>query len=71
MSEWISVKERLPKPYKPVWIFWRDREVLIGWRIPGECCEEQPSWGFYSWEDEKVKWANWWLPIGNKPEPPK
>lgn len=71
--EWISVKDKLPKPDEPVWIYWKDRDVLIGWRtyhgLEAFLCP--PSEGWYSWEDEKCRWVNWWMPIDNKPLPPK
>lgn len=62
---WISVIERLPKPYEPCWIYWRDRQVLIGWRVYEK--EEEfttlPHEGWYGTQDEKVRWTHWWFPI--------
>lgn len=72
MSEWISVKDRLPRPFKNVWIYWRDREVLIGHRTyhGKEELDQPANEGWYSIEDEKCRWTNWWMPI-KKPEAPK
>ncbi len=71
--DWINVKDRLPQPDEPVWIYWRDREVQIGWRTyhGKEAIECEPNEGWYSWEDGKCKWTNWWMPITNKPKPPE
>lgn len=75
--KWISVYESLPDPFDVVWIYWRDREVLMGCRTyVGEeaikCC---PTEGWYSFEDMKCRWTNWWMPINgsnfqDKPDPP-
>jgi len=73
--EWINVKNSLPTPYQVVWIFWRDSEVLLGCRVY-EGIEETrcpPSEGWYSFEDEKCRWTDWWMPITSsldKPKPP-
>lgn len=71
-NKWISVKERLPKPFEPCWIYWRDREVSLGWRTyEGE--EEKttpPEEGWYSLNEEKCRWTYWWMPI-DKPQKPK
>lgn len=65
MNEWISVFDELPPAFTPVWIYWRDREVLLGcYTYEGEdvppkgdeCCAE----GWYSFDDEKVRWCYWW-----------
>lgn len=74
MSEWISVKDKLPKKNELVWIYWRDREVLIGYRYHHED-EYDPEEGWISvlWVsvlDEKARWANYWMPIPI-PKPPK
>ena len=73
MSEWISVLDRLPDFEEPVWVYWKDSEVLIGWRIykREETQRANPYEGWYSWEDNKYRWASWWMPIEPKPEPPK
>lgn len=62
---WISVKDSLPKPFEVVWIYWRDREVLLGCRIYDGQDEftSEPSDGWYSFADEKCRWANWWQRI--------
>lgn len=75
--EWISVRDRLPKTDEPVWIYWRDRDVVIGWyTLYGEERErkiqqdlQHEEW--YSWEYEKCRWTNWWMPIGDKPSVPE
>ena len=75
--EWISVKERLPDPWQVVWIYWRDREVLLGCRTYEREEEKQcdSTEGWYSFEDEKCKWTNWWMQINassfDKPSPPQ
>jgi len=68
--KWISVIDQLPKAFEPCWIFWRDRQVLIGWRTvePTEAGAE-PNELWYSTEDEKCRWTNWWMPI-QKPGKP-
>lgn len=77
MTEWISVYDQLPNPFTPVWIYWRDREVLIGcYTYEGKDTEEcEPNSGWYSYSDEKCRSTNWWMPIGkstiDKPFPPK
>ena len=60
MSTWISVKDSLPDPWHVVWIYWRDREVLLGCRT---IVEENPSDGWYSFDDGKCRWTNWWMPV--------
>lgn len=69
--EWISVEDRLPQLNEPVWIYWRNREVVIGWKTT---LQGEPSEGWYSFHGgDKCRWAKWWMPIDlkNKPEPPK
>lgn len=71
--EWISVDERLPRPFEHVWIFWRDREILIGYRtyVDDEEKSQPADEGWYSTEDDKCRWAHWWAPIikpMNKPD---
>lgn len=75
--EWISVKNDLPKPFEVVWIYWRDREVLLGCRTydNDERYNTEPSEGWYSFEDEKCRWTHWWQRIDasnlDPPLPPK
>ncbi len=75
--EWINVKDCLPKPFEVVWIYWRDREVLLGCRVyvGNEETECDPSEGWYSFDDDKCKWSNFWLRVDSstldKPLPPK
>ena len=59
---WISVENELPKPFEVVWIYWRDREVLLGCRTY-ELEHYDPSEGWYQFEDEKCRWTHWWMPI--------
>ena len=64
MSEWISVKDHLPDLLELVWIYWRDREVDLGCRTDAHYdLHNQPSWGWYSFQDQKGGWAHWWQPI--------
>lgn len=35
--DWISVKDRLPNLDEPVWIYWKDREVVIGHKTAIDC----------------------------------
>ena len=67
MTEWISVKDRLPKAWEPCWIYWKDSEVVIGCRTY-EPDEQDPTDGWYEYEN-KVRWANYWMPI-SKPDKP-
>ncbi len=69
MSEWISVKEKLPHQWEKVWVFWRDREVHVGYRTYA-IDEYEPNEGWYSLYDEKCRWANYWMPL-NKPKKPQ
>lgn len=64
VTEWISVFEELPKPDQTVWIWWRDREVVVGCKVDYEC---DPDWGWYSFEDDKCKWTKFWSPIRLSP----
>jgi len=72
MTEWTNVKDRLPKPMERVWIYWRDNEVVVGFRTyqGKEEIEQPPNEGWYSLEHDKCRWTNWWMPI-EIPEPPK
>lgn len=56
---WINVKNELPKAFEVVWIYWKDRQVLLACRTY-EPFEYEPSEGWYSFEDDKCKWAHWW-----------
>jgi hypothetical protein len=60
--EWISVEDELPKPFEIVWIFWRDKEVLLGCRTYEGAEEKEcpPSEGWYSFSDEKCRWTHYW-----------
>jgi hypothetical protein len=65
--EWISVYDSLPPVDEPVWVYWRDRKVLIGWK---SCLDSDPANEWYCWEDGKFRWTYWWMPISGKPTPP-
>ena len=66
---WISVKDKLPPKNHLVCVYWRDREVLIGYHMHNEN-EYEPTEGWVSISDEKSRWANFWMPL-EKPEPPE
>jgi len=57
--KWIGVKDELPKQFEVVWVYWRDREVLLACRTH-KPNEYEPCEGWYSFEDDKCKWVNWW-----------
>lgn len=61
--EWINVKERLPKSFEVVWIYWRDKEVLLGCRTFEVDLTDDPSENWYSFSDEKARWTKWWMPV--------
>jgi|GEM_PF-5677458 hypothetical protein len=69
---WISVKDRLPDLFEIVWIYWRDREVLLGCRTADD---SEPNECWYSFEHQKCRGTNWWQKVTSynfdKPEPPK
>jgi hypothetical protein len=69
MNEWIMVTERLPRPFQPVWIYWRAKEVLIGCRIyeGDEETRYSPIEGWYSFEDEECRCTFFWMPIEGPP----
>jgi hypothetical protein len=70
---WINVKDRLPKPFELVWIYWRNRDVLLGCRVyEGKQENEQPpDQGWYSIDDDKCRNTIWWQYYRiDKPEPP-
>lgn len=73
---WIKVTDDLPNPFEVVWIYWRDREVLLGCRtyIGKEEFICDPAEGWYSFEDQKCRWTNFWKRIDDscldKPDPP-
>lgn len=73
MNEWISVKDKVPPIFEVVWVYWRDREVLLACKMDGEGTEPSENW--YSFEDEKCRWAHWWIPVNeytwDKPKPPE
>lgn len=70
---WMNVKDSMPKPYEVFWIYWRDREVLLGC-ITDAWDDSHPEWGWYSFEDEKCKWAFHWQRVDrinfDNPKPP-
>lgn len=75
---WIKVSDKLPQPFEVVWIYWRDREVLLGCRTyedDPDGKKYEPSEGWYSFEDEKARWTHWWMSVKDsgldKPNPPQ
>lgn len=77
MTDWIKCTDRLPNPFEPVWIYWRDREVLLGCRTyQGEeaiICD--PCEGWFSFEDDKCRWTHYWMKVDqsnfDRPNPPE
>ena len=75
--EWIKVTKQLPNPFEVVWIYWRDREVILGCRIyqGNEAIKCDASEGWYSFEDYKCKWTHWWQRVSannlDRPYAPK
>lgn len=75
--EWINVKDSMPEPWDVVWIYWRNQEVLLGCKTyeGAEYRNCSPSEGWYSFEHEKCRGTNWWLPVTrasfDKPDAPK
>lgn len=59
MSEWISVKDRLPKELREV-MFYDGEEMWIGYRLGGLWCED-----YFTFKESKI---THWMPL---PEPPK
>ena len=57
VQEWISVKDRLPKPFEDVLVF-RDGKVSIDYH-------EEDGWFAYDFNGER---ATHWMPL---PPPPK
>jgi len=66
--KWISVRQRLPKPFHPVWIFHKDNEVIIGYRAL-LINSRSPEEGWFTFTDNNVVWTNYWMPLV-KPNPP-
>lgn len=69
MSDWISVKDRLPEHHVPVLAVMAD-ECLSGYVYVAQRIEDgfwsfQKGYGFVICTDEKIKW---WMPM---PESPK
>lgn len=73
MMKWINVKDELPKPFEVVWAYWRNREVLLACKVDNiNHCEPEECW--YSFEDNKCRWVNYWMRVESnldKPEPPE
>lgn len=73
MTEWINVNDKLPSQDEPVWIFWRNEEVVIGWRTLSQPVGI-PHEHWYSYHGgDKERWTYFWMPIDlkNKPQRPK
>lgn len=74
ITDWINVQDEVPPPWLVVWVYWRDREVLLGCKTEKrDECEPTDCW--YSFEDGKCRFTNWWMPVNagtfDGPEPPK
>jgi hypothetical protein len=71
--KWTKVKDDLPKPFEVVWIYWRNREVLLGCKTDDdEHCEPEECW--YSFDYEKCRRTHFWMRVSdslNKPSPPR
>lgn len=74
--KWFKVQDKLPDPWDVVWVYWRNREVLLGCRTyeGEEAIKCPPEEGWYSFSDEKCRWTHWWMPVTRQsyepPEPP-
>lgn len=73
---WTNVKDGLPDPFEVVWIYWRDKEVLLACRTydNDERYSTEPSEGWYSFEDEKCRWTHYWMSVKSsldKPDAPQ
>lgn len=75
MNEWINVKDSIPSPFQVVWIYWRDREVVLGCRIVELAEGDNPSEEWYSFDHEMCRWTHWWQPVSSsnwdKPKKPQ
>jgi hypothetical protein len=58
MTDWISVKDRLPNLKEIVWIYWRDQEVLLGCKAYET---NEPQHGWYSFGHMKARYTRWWM----------
>ena len=73
--KWINVVDELPKPFEVVWVYWRNREVLLACKTYTE--EDQKKynceleWGWYSFEDEKTGSASLWMRVEDSLDEPK
>lgn len=68
--KWISVYDSLPDVDEPVWIYSRDREVVVGWKTERPY-ESEPEECWYSYlGGDKSRWTYWWRPITECPNPP-
>lgn len=67
--EWISVEDRLPDLFEIVWIYWRNREVILGCKTASDC-EANECW--YSFDDEKCRFTDFWMSHKDHPiDPPE
>lgn len=73
--KWIKCADKLPKIYEVVWIYWRDREVLLGCKLFEEDENSYPSEQWYSFADDKCRSSKYWQPVDgtnyDKPDPPE
>lgn len=71
MMEWIKVSDRVPDVEEPVWVYWKGKEVVIGWKTAYDC---EPSECWYSHHGgQKCRNSDWWMPIdlNTRPNPPE
>lgn len=75
-QKWVNVKNGLPEPFEVVWLYWRNREVILGCRTyTGDeeiRCPADEGW--YSFEDQKGGWCDFWMRLEDsvdEPDPPK
>ena len=48
---WTNVYDALPAPFEVVWIYWRNREVLLGCRV----YEDDPNGKKYGYWGSSIK----------------
>lgn len=75
MSEWTSVRDRLPEPSKPVLVCFdlleslirRDRKIEKRGLIEIDYVIEYPT-GNFRWNNSKYHLATHWMPLPEKPK---
>lgn len=63
MSEWISVRERLPEPFTPVIVYRRGKSG--GPMVEQGCYTVNGWWKVYS---SRIKSVTHWMPLPSPPE---